>query len=217
MSKIRIDSASDLEKFLKILAQESVVKARHDITEDKEQDYFEKRMQSDKVRFKPANMKEEDRDVDVTADAEEKEEIDVEQPAEEETSSEVGEDQRQITYFMIRDALNAIRSGKSLKDKETKSEMEGYIDRLSHDEKQVLFTFLNSISEIMTDLVAGTDAQDPSDPPMSLDVGKRSKPQAEKKKAPREKSGPEDTSPPIQVGAQQTESIRRKVKKLMLL
>ena len=74
---------------------------------------------------------------------------------------------------MIRDALNTIRSGRSLKDKDTKIELESYVDRLSRDERGVLYTFLNSISDIMTDMVAGQEAQDPSEPPSSFTVKKR--------------------------------------------
>ena len=164
MSKITIDSSQDLDRFLKILAEESVSKARLNIGEDDEQSYYEKQIPVDKSRFKAANVNEQEEAEEV------EEEETVEQAPSEETpqkekSAKPAED---ITFFKIRDELNTIRSGKSLKDKELRSELEQYVGRLDDAEKRVLHTFLASIGNIMTDVVSGTDAKDPSEPPTSL-------------------------------------------------
>jgi len=135
-----------------------------------------------------------------------------------------------ITFFRIRDELNTIRSGRSLKDKNLKSELEQYVDRLSGNEKKILHTFLKSIGNIMTDEETGSSAKDPSDPPVALDVkgadsdkddidqsdDSEAPEAATSKKQKSKKSEIEDTTPPIRVGRQQTESIRDIVKKLML-
>ncbi len=223
VSKVKIDSVSDLENFLKILAEESVKKAHTDIKEDKEQEYFETQMKKDKMRFSASNVSERDEDVEDTVESEDEEEVESQNAPEveksdqesEEASSAASTPAKEITYFMIRDALNTIRSGRSLKDKDTKIELESYVDRLSRDERGVLYTFLNSISDIMTDMVAGQEAQDPSEPPSSFTVKKREEVKvSEKEKSSRRPKG-EDTTPPIRVGTQQTEAIRRKVKDLM--
>tara|TARA_R110002060_G_scaffold1962_4_gene3587 strand:+ start:311 stop:988 length:678 start_codon:yes stop_codon:yes gene_type:complete len=223
MSKVKIDTMAGLESFLKILAEESVRKAHADVAiieEDKEQSYFEKQMKKDKMRFKSANVSERDEAVDDTADAEEEEEVEARNAPEvakpeEEKDIEVEEQKKEINYYMIRDALNTIRSGRSLKDKDTKGELESYVGRLSKEERGVLFTFLNSISDIMTDMVAGDDAQDPSEPPSSFTVKKKEEIKVSEKPKQSKRPKGEDTTPPIRVGMQQTEAIRRKVKELM--
>ena len=212
MSKITIDTSQDLERFLKILAEESVTKAKISIKEDDEQSYYEKQIPADKSRFKATSVNEQEEEeaeeeVDnVEGDKEEPEQ----KPQPEKPPKETTED---ITFFKIRDELNTIRSGKSLKDKDLRSELEQYVDRLDADEKRVLHTFLKAIGNIMTDVVSGTDAKDPSDPPTSLKVSKekQNKPSQEDRGA-----EDEDTSPPIKVGVQQTEHLRQKIQKLML-
>ena len=53
VSKVTIDTATDLERFLKILAEESVGIAQQKIAEDAEQEYYETQMKKDKKRFDP--------------------------------------------------------------------------------------------------------------------------------------------------------------------
>lgn len=57
--------------------------------------------------------------------------------------------------------LNKIRSGKSLKDEETKRELNDYIESMSEGERQSLFVFLDGLSQIMAGGVSGEDAPDP--------------------------------------------------------
>jgi len=205
MSKITIDSSQDLEKFLKILAEESVSKARTSIQEDNEQSYYEKQIPTDKSRFKTVNMNEQEE----TEETEEEVEVSS-QPEQKEKPNKPAED---VTFFKIRDELNTIRSGRSLKDKELRTELEQYVDRLDDDEKRVLHTFLSAIGNIMTDVVSGADAKDPSEPPTSLQVSKEKQTSSDKEEKSQED---EDTSPPIKVGVQQTENLRQKIQKLML-
>ena len=57
--------------------------------------------------------------------------------------------------------LNKIRSGKSLKDKETKQELNDYLESMSEGERQSLFVFLDGLSQIMAGGVSGEEAPDP--------------------------------------------------------
>ena len=131
MSKIKIDKATDLERFLKILAEESVNAAQQKIIEDAEQEYYEAQMKKDKKRFNTSNVTEE---ADEAEEEVQDEKLTPPEPAESEAE--------EVTYYKIRDKLNTIRSGKSLKDNDLKAELEQYVDRLSKDERRVLFTFL---------------------------------------------------------------------------
>ena len=208
MSKIKIDKATDLERFLKILAEESVNAAQQKIIEDAEQEYYEAQMKKDKKRFNTSNVTEE---ADEAEEEVQDEKLTPPEPAESKAE--------EVTYYKIRDKLNTIRSGKSLKDNDLKAELEQYVDRLSKDERRVLFTFLKSIGNIMTDVESGTSAVDPSEPPVSLDVKPAdSGEQKTSKSTPGKTSSsrPEDTTAPIKVGRQQTEVIRTIVKNLML-
>ena len=210
MSKVTIDTATDLERFLKILAEESVGIAQQKIAEDAEQEYYETQMKKDKKRFDMSNMSEQDEELkDDAADS-----------APDKNSSQAKDAKaEEVSYYKIRDELNTIRSGKSLKDSDLKAELEQYVDRLSKEERRVLFTFLKSIGDIMTDVTSGKDAPDPSEPPVSLDVKPASSDAPAPKKASPGKTSsksPEDTSAPIKVGKQQTEAIRSIVKNLML-
>tara|TARA_R110001583_G_scaffold172405_1_gene326157 strand:+ start:1038 stop:1676 length:639 start_codon:yes stop_codon:yes gene_type:complete len=211
MSKITIDSSQDLDRFLKILAEESVSKARININEDDEQSYYEKQIPVDKRRFKAASMHEQEEVEDAEGEAEEAAPSEA-QPQKAKSDKPVED----ITFFKIRDELNTIRSGKSLKDKELRAELEQYVDRLEGDEKRVLHTFLTAIGNIMTDVVSGTDAKDPSDPPTSLKVSKEKQAKTTDDETDDQVPEDEDTTPPIKVGVQQTEHLRQKIQKLML-
>ena len=208
MSKITIDSSQDLDRFLKILAEESVSRARININEDDEQSYYEKQIPVDKSRFKATSMHEQEE-----AEEETEEALPSEEQPQKEKSDKPVED---ITFFKIRDELNTIRSGKSLKDKALRAELEQYVDRLEGDEKRVLHTFLTAIGNIMTDVVSGTDAKDPSDPPTSLKVSKEKQTKTDDDEPDDQVPEDEDTTPPIKVGVQQTEHLRQKIQKLML-
>jgi hypothetical protein len=57
--------------------------------------------------------------------------------------------------------LNKIRSGKSLKDQETKRALNDYIEGMAEGERQSLFVFLDGLSQIMAGGVSGDEAPDP--------------------------------------------------------
>lgn len=59
------------------------------------------------------------------------------------------------------DRLNVIRGGKSLKDPQVYTELNGYFASLQEPERKQLFDFLNRISQVIT----GTSADDPNAPP----------------------------------------------------
>lgn len=230
MSIIRIGNASQLESFLKILSEE---RAQKDDLPEKQSD-MESAIDRDLKKFSKISEQEEDDD-----ESEEESDDESEEESEEESEDEgiededvdvappeeEGEDEYlspDVTYYKIRDEINDIRAAPSLKGKEVKQDMEQWLSRLSDSEKEMLYTYLDTVDQIMRSKVTGSDAQDPSDPPTSLRLsgdedGEDADEEGDDEESSEEVSGDtEDTSPPIKAGGSQDLSeIRQKVKALM--
>jgi hypothetical protein len=214
-------SEKKLETFLRMLAEESVNKVYEDALIGEEAD-------EEAQQAEPASQPEADDD----ADPEEKEtELDDETAVKKEDETEAipaGED---ITFYMLRDKLNVIRSGKSLKDAEVKADLQAYFDRLDDVEKEALYTFLDSIGKVMIDVISGTQALDPSDAEVDIemshgdghahDSGSESMSNNDRvaqvaQDQASDAPSPENDSAPIKVGQPQiTEHVRKRIKELM--
>ena len=70
---------------------------------------------------------------------------------------------RSPTLGSVIDKLNALRGGKSLRDKEVKESFEQYFEGLSKVERQSLLAFLTGIAQILTGVEKGADALEPQD------------------------------------------------------
>ena len=246
MTMLNIKTASDLEEFLKVLAEESVKASRKSLSEDAEQSQFMAALKKDKKLYSQGLYEQEEEEEETAEDlmggedeAEEEveeepaEEEEVEEePAEEEPAEDLADenpgeegDSLKPSFITVRDDINDIRSGTSLKIPDTKQGLETYVGRLSDDERQVLSTFLKAIANIMHGRVSGDEAQDPSDDPVSLgvsaDAAEEAEGEAEGGEAGAEEGGEEggeDTSPPIKVGKEEEalkEAFREKVLSLM--
>ena len=133
-----------------------------------------------------------------------------------------------VSFDSVTRAINNLRSGKSLKNADVKQQASDYYDKLSGSERKALLVFLDSLSDIISGTLQGKDAQDPSDPPVSISFTssqgevdqKTSEPEEEsqsKEAAPPDESEEEDTSPPIKVNeSQDMKALRRKVRRMML-
>jgi hypothetical protein len=112
-----------------------------------------------------------------------------------------------ITLEDVVEKLNVIRSGKSFKDEEVKSNMEKYVNDLDEAERTALLSFLKGISEIVTAGIEGDKATEPGEKPANVSMEKKSsqktvkiKPTVIKKPAGEEQQKAEkkeDTTPPI--------------------
>lgn len=129
-----------------------------------------------------------------------------------------------VTFGIIKDKINIIRSGKSLKDKPTRNTLKKYFANLKDEEKLALYKFLDGIGAIITAGLSDDQANEPEAPPEPLDITKKSDQeeepqQTQQKQAPapqqRPKQGREDTTPPISVGRQTAESLRREIRSLI--
>ena len=229
MSQIRLENANELELFLKILAEESVLSAREEIeniNNDPALKTFSKKMQDDSIdQLHPVREE--------VTEEEEEAEADVAAEVDEAPEEESIEDPEATSLDTIIDTIKQLRSGKSVDDGTVKPQIRTYYDRLNPAERETLATFVKVLAGFVTGDLAGQDAQDPSEPPMSIQIVKKdAQPDKEKEEAsPEEKEivtqsateeeeeediEGEDTSPPIKVGAQQQMAeIRKRVKKLM--
>lgn len=75
-----------------------------------------------------------------------------------------------LTYDMFASKLNAIRSGSSLKDKETASRFANYINSLNKSERLGLYAFLEGLAEVIAGNVSGKKARQPDDPDINVAI-----------------------------------------------
>ena len=234
MTDIKIDTASGLESFLKILAEESVASSRRHLLESDSGDsaYQEKitaKIKSDKGRFDEAEEDDEFEDEPTPSAGSDQGETDQDDPQPQAEPEESESSKEEINYYSIRNIINQIRAGDSTRDSEVAEPLEQYImSDLSDEERELMYTFFLSVANIMNK--TGQAPQDPSDPPTSISVSRDSKKSSpddsSSQKASSQNSdrqspassrspGEEDTRPPIQVGSQMKEALRQKVLDLM--
>ena len=105
------------------------------------------------------------------------------------------------SYDLMREKMNLIRSGKSLKDEAVDREMRQYFEEMDTQEKMALIAFLTGISQIVAGEVPARKVPDPSEPPYKINMTRDKK---DKEKTDRQlgKSGGGTGSPdsPIVVG-----------------
>ena len=163
---------------------------------------------------------EESEELDDAVEDEDNEEADVEEEeiepkpkpdaeaSEEEEGGKGGEDfevqapdaiPQNIQYAQIEKQVNNLRAGKSLKDKVISKELQDYFKELGVGEKQALFTYLASISAILTGGTSGEDAPRPGSLNIDISPEKKEKKQGEEIDVPVGLSD-KDRSAPIVVG-----------------
>jgi len=232
MKKIKITSKRNLETFLRLIAEESVSRAKSaiDVPEDDYTSARQDQMAMSKKISGQVDSPHRESESDVR-------EEDVEQASPEPEKQEASPEQKpvdnmpeEIKFNDIRDLINDIRSGRSLKDSDIKMELIEYYEDMDEPERIALYKFLNSIKNIVTAGADGNSVPQPDDKPGRIemtsqtkvsapDPKKREKKVAKSKSAPTKKAaskspGKEDTSPPvpIKVGeSQQKEAVRREL------
>lgn len=124
----------------------------------------------------------------------------------------------EIKFQDIRKMIDQLRSGKSLKDADTKLQLVDYYDDLDEPDRIALYKFLAAISAILTKEVDGSEVQQPDQGKGKVDVKTKSKVKApdpnkkkiartsmqKKKKEKSQSSSPEkEFDAPIKVGESQ--------------
>ena len=244
----KINTEKELLALLKVVSEEAVKKSKRNLKEssDPYADGFGNNLKSELEALYEQEEEEEEVAEEEAPAAEEAEEV--EAPPEEEVAEEepAGEDEElpaaekalslddseiSHSFDSVVTAINTLRAGRSLRDKEIKTELNGYYDRLDENEREILFLFLKELSKILTGAIDGDEAQDPSDPKHYFNISKRN--EEEPEAAPKSVEGEvtaepkvvkamstgdeeEDTSPPIKVNeSQDLTALRAKVRRLM--
>lgn len=260
MKEIKINTEQELAALLKAISENAVNKSKSLLQEDKYRDKFlksyDKEMKDllgeqdeEEAEEEPAEDEEEAEEEPVEDEEEAAEEpVEDEEPAEDEEGGEnpatkkareyeeYDEDYK-ASYEDIKDAINILRAGRSLKDEEISQELNDYYNLLDNDERGVLLLFLRELSKILTGAIDGDEAQDPSNPSTYFKIEKidgggdkdvkddqqekeptatrkvvTKLPQPDIQPAAAKPGGVEDTSPPIKVNEAQDFSTLRKIR-----
>lgn len=226
---IKINSEKELLGLLKIISSEAVgISKRLNENADPTTSNYLKQYKKDEDTFGTLSEQEDEED-----EAAEDEEVEAEEAEDaEESPSEDDFVDSGVSFDSITRAINSLRAGKSLKDSGVKKQAADYYDKLSESERKALFVFLEALSEIITGQIKGKEAQDPSEPPVSISFSDQEEeeeveppsteePEEEvseeepEEKVPEEEQ--EDTTPPIRVNeSQDLTDLRRKVRRMML-
>ena len=193
MKEIKINTEQELNMLLKALSESAVKKSKALLHEDKYRDKFIKNYdnemknligeQGEEAEEEPVEDEEAAEEDEAGGEDEEAAEEDEAEttPAEDEEAEEPAEPQEnpatkkareyeeydseyKASYEDIKDAINILRAGRSLKDEEISQELNDYYNLLDKDERSVLLLFLRELSKILTGAIEGGEAQDPSNP-----------------------------------------------------
>ena len=152
-----IDSTKKLDKFLKKIISNSVDVAKL-LNEESEEEREIAKDISKLEKEKPKKEKESDKENKVTKDLSTASSI---KNIKDSAITPTVPESEDISLDMIIKKLNSIRSGYSLKEKRIYDEMINYFKGLSKEERLVLWTYLNGISQILGGDVSGKTATDP--------------------------------------------------------
>lgn len=230
MKTVKINTSKQLEKFLKILAEESVIAAQADSEENRQ------KLMSKKIKSSISSLTEEDPEKAAPESEPEAEDGGEEEkapaaeppaatPEKEEVPPEAekqAEDLNPTLDSLVR-AIKEIRSGFGSGDSSIEAELSRYFDRLEDAERVSLIVMLRSLGDIMRKEADGASALEPSqyDVIMSMKSKEKSAPapaaSSKQKSAPPPENPAEEpaNTPPIVVGQAVSEAYRAKIKSLL--
>ena len=222
---IRVKNENDLLRILRVISSEAVDLSKKKINENSDPTVRRYTQQYKKDESLYGNLSEQEEEVEEEVpetEAEVEEEVPEEESEENSDSTESAV--MGASFDSVVQAVNQLRAGKSLRDSSIKQQAQIYYDKLSEDERTTLLVFLNALSDIIAGQINGKDAQDPGDPPLSINIS--SEDGEAEEEAPEEESeetmtpeepSEEDTTPPIKVNeSQDLIQLRKKVRRMML-
>lgn len=231
MKTVKIGSATELEKFLRILAEESVTLARSGMSEPARQKAVAAAVKRDVALFNeedeeptptpPPAKKPASPAPEPEPEAEPAAPVAKKEPAP--TPAEAGSTELNPTLSSLIDAIKEMRGGRGASDSAVEAELTAYFDRLDEAERVALIVMMRSIAGIMQQNLMGADAPEPE----NYDILTTKKPESAEKPvaaaapasqaaaAPDAAAGAEDTSPPIRVGEPVSEAYRARIRDLL--
>jgi len=232
---IRVKNENDLLRILRVISSEAVDLSKKKINENSDPTVRRYTQQYKKDESLYGNLSEQEEEVEEEVpetEAEVEEEVPEEESEENSDSTESAV--MGASFDSVVQAVNQLRAGKSLRDSSIKQQAQIYYDKLSEDERTTLLVFLNALSDIIAGQINGKDAQDPGDPPLSINISSEDgeaeeeapEEESEETMTPEEESeetmtpeepSEEDTTPPIKVNeSQDLIQLRKKVRRMML-
>ena len=231
MSDININNERELMKFLKIVAEKSLSKSLNEnYTTDTYKNQYD--LDSKKYNLKEEEDPEEAEPADefetvATDNIEDEEGGELVEPKEEEEEEET-DDIPVVSYEAIKNAINDLRASRSLKNKDADDKLSAFYEMLDENEKMVLLSYLESLTDILNLTGAG---QDPSEEPLNIDMqsaedqadqeaeedaAETEEPESGEEAIPAEETE-EDTTPPIELAENKrnNDNFRRKIRQLM--
>lgn len=209
-----LKTGEQLRVFLESIVEQSVKNAQDVVAEEERKRQLElyKKMQEqeedeEEAKEEPADEEPVEEEPEAAEKSEEDSEKDPMQrppaadraPDKPKTPDEV--DLKNILY-----SINQIRSGRSLKDREVRDNLDDYFNKLSPVERLALSEFLEGLSDVIVDGVPASEAESPDEEIVMQASDKTAKAVASKEKkqdtdqpAPKRASSPEDMTPPIKV------------------
>jgi hypothetical protein len=224
VSTIKLKTRSDLESFLRILAEESVMSAQAGMQKPPEQQRQRQIVQQ--INKSKAALSEDDPEKTPPEAAKPAEPPPAEPTPEKtptaKTPASADPDDFNPSISSLVDAIKDIRGGRGASDSAVEAELTSYFDRLEEAERIALIVMLRSIGGIMRQQLMGSDAKEPTD----YNIFTTSKPSENQTKpqaagtpapvsAPTAAGGAEDAAPPIRVGEPVSESYRARIRDLL--
>jgi len=202
-----IKSERDLANFLKIISEESYKKSL------RENEYSKNYQEQFKADAKIYNLSEQEEEAPADDAPEEGGELldaegGEEQPEEVEQDAEAGDDIPTVSFEAIKSAINDLRASRSLRNQEASDSLSSFYEKLDDNEKLVLLSYLNTLTDILN---LDGKGQDPSDPPLNIKMSSAEDEADDAAAADAEETAPatteeepaaaeeEDTSPPIEL------------------
>ena len=209
-----LKTGEQLRVFLESIVEQSVKNAQDVVAEEERKRQLElyKKMQEqeedeEEAKEEPADEEPAEEEPEAAEKSEEDAEKDpMQRPPAADRAPDKPKTPDDVDLKNILYSINQIRSGRSLKDREVRDNLDDYFNKLSPVERLALSEFLEGLSDVIVDGVPASEAESPDEEIVMQASDKTAKAVASKEKkqdtdqpAPKRPSSPEDMTPPIKV------------------
>lgn len=207
-----LKSGEQLRVFLESIIEQSVKNAQNVVAEEERQRQLDlyKKMQEQEEDEEKKEDTEEEPEAEEPKDAEKPEEDaekdPMQRPAAADRAPEKPKTPGDVDLKNILYSINQIRSGRSLKDRDVRDNLDDYFNKLAPVERLALSEFLEGLSDVIVDGIPAADAESPDEEIVMQASNKTAKAVADKEKkqndekpSPRSTASPETIAPPIKV------------------
>jgi hypothetical protein len=207
-----LKSGEQLRVFLESIIEQSVKNAQNVVAEEERQrqlDLYKKMQEQEEDEEKKEDTEEEpeaEESKDTEKSEEDAEKDPMQRPAAADRAPEKPKTPGDVDLKNILYSINQIRSGRSLKDRDVRDNLDDYFNKLAPVERLALSEFLEGLSDVIVDGIPAADAESPDEEIVMQASNKTAKAVADKEKkqndekpSPRSTASPETIAPPIKV------------------